>query len=209
MTATYTQRRILGDSTEDNFMLWVRRQPAWDAVPYGQALLGEKTRTALRNTPFNGSGEKIEQLLASFRPEIRKAYMDGISAVPTLARWTPDVLMIYKGKGICWPDVKDASARYPDTWSIEISSMISSVIHAWYGIPPVYVFPPSKFYDYWTCSSATLINQVYSRAFHGKSAAGSGTPFVTVPKASISQSMRVLMTEIELNGSAKIGGQLL
>lgn len=209
MTATYQERRIVGDSAEDNFIAWVRRNPGWDAVPYGQALLDNRIRNVLRDTPFNGSGEKIEQLLAGFHPDIRKAYMDGIGAVPTLARWTPDVLMIFKGKGICWPDVKDASSRYPDTWSIEISSMVSSVIHAWYGIPPVYVFPPSKFFDYWTCSSATLINQLFTRAFDGRRASGSGTPFVTVPKLAINQSMRILMTEIDLNGSARIGNELL
>ena len=209
MTATYQQRRSVGDSAEDNFITWVRRNPGWDAVPYGQALLDKRIRNVLRDTPFNGSGDKVEQLLASFHPDIRKAYMDGISDVPTLARWTPDVLMIYKGKGICWPDVKDASTRYPDTWSIEISSMISSVIHAWYGIPPIYVFPPSKFFDYWTCSSATLINQLFARAFNGRRASGSGTPFVTVPKLAVSQSMRMLMTEIDLKGSARIGNELL
>ena len=209
MTATYLQRRTVGDSAEYSFISWVRRNPGWDAVPYGQALLNEQVRKVLRNTPFNGSGEKIEQLLAGFHPSIRNAYIDGIGAVPTLARWNPDVLMIFKGKGICWPDVKDASERYPDTWSIEISSMVSSVIHAWYGIPPIYVFPPSKFFNYWTCSSAKSINKAFHRAFSGKRSSGSGTPFVTVPKLSVSYPLRELMTQIDLNGSAVLGNDLL
>lgn len=209
MTATYQQRRTVGDSAEQRFIAWVRRNSGWDAVPYGQALLDERVRKVLRNTSFNGSGEKIEELLAGFHPDIRKAYIDGIGAVPTLARWNPDVLMIFRDKGICWPDVKDASERYPDTWSIEISSMVSSVIHAWYGIPSIYVFPPSKFFDYWTCSSAKLINQTFCRAFSGKRSSGSGTPFVTVPKLSVGCPLRQLMTEIELNGSAVLGNDLL
>ena len=101
------------------------------------------------------------------------------------------------------------ACKFRSTAHLEISSMVSSVIHAWYGIPPIYVFPPSKFFDYWTCSSATLINQLFTRAFDGRRASGSGTPFVTVPKLAINQSMRMLMTEIDLNGSARIGNELL
>lgn len=209
MTITYSARKLVGDKAEDDFMHWVRRNPGWDAVPYGQALLDKKTRKVLLNTPFNGSGEQIEQLLAGFHPDIRRAYMEGIGKIPTLARWNPDALMIYRGVGICWPDVKDASPQYPDTWSVEISSMASSIVHAWYGIPPIYVFPPSKFYEYWTCASAKHVSRNFKRAFNGRNASGSGSPFVTIPKLSIDRPLRRLMTEIELNGCAPFDDVLL
>lgn len=209
MTATYKQRRLVGDSAETGFETWVRKNPGWDVYPYGQALLSEPVRKAMLNTPFNGTSDLVETLLTKLPSPLRNSYIDGIGTVPTLARWTPDALLAFRGQIICCPDVKNASPRYPDTWSIEISSILASFVQAWYGMPAMYVFPPSQFFNYWTCASSLHVCANYSRAFSGKRAVGSGTPFVTIAKTLVSQSLRRVMTEIELNGCFQFDGVLL
>lgn len=210
MTFAYECRRAIGDSAENAFAIWVRRNPGWDIFPYGQALLSRQARNALRCTPFNGNSEMVEQLLAKLPPTIRSAYIDGIGgAVPTLARWTPDALMGFRNKIICCPDVKNANLSYPDTWSVEISSILASFVQSWYGMPSMYVFPPSVHWNYWTCASSLHVCNVFNRAFSGKRAIGSGTPYVTVPKMLVDRSLRRVMTEIELNGSFQFDGVLL
>jgi hypothetical protein len=210
MTVAYRARREIGDTAEHDFVHWVRLNPGWDVFPYGQALLNKQARDALRSTPFNGSGEMIEHLIAKLPPTIRTAYIEGIGgSVPTLARWTPDALMGFRGRIICCPDVKNANPNYPNTWSIEISSILASFVQSWYGMPSMYVFPPSAHWNHWTCASSLHVCKVFTRAFSGKTARGSGTPFVSIPKLLVDCSLRRVMTEIELNGAFSFDGVLL
>jgi hypothetical protein len=211
MTVTaFDFRHAAGCGEESNFTHWIRRQAGWDAEPYGQALLSNETKAALRRVSFNGDSGPLERLIAEMPSYMREKYIDGIGgAVPALVRWMPDVAVIYRGCMVCTADVK-TSIRETPYWSIEISSLLSSMLTAMSGVASMYVFPPSPYFDYWTCASHRMLMESYDNAFDGKSAkGGSRTPYILVRKDAVTKPFRHLMTEIETNGFAEFNGVVL
>lgn len=208
MTATFFDRKALGDQEESDFLRWVNARIGWECFPYGQGLLPDNTKNAIRDAIFNGDAELLELIICRMPSDMRSVYMDFYAdGFPIFMRWLPDWLITFHGKAAFTADSKTGTSRHPN-WAIEMSSLLGGIIQQLLGVPLVYVFPPTSCRNYRTVASPSELIDARNKVFNGKNAVGSGTPYITVPKKDVARSLHHLMTEYEGN-SAVIGGIFL
>lgn len=204
---SFNNRSKVGNRFEQDFKQWIHKTPGWLVEPYGQGLMTEQSRQMMRNSSFNGNALVLEELIADLAPNERNVYMQRIDTIPNLTRWMPDFVVAYRQTIICAPDVKGSISDTPN-WSIEMSSILGNKLHSMTGVQCVYVFPPSRYVQYWSCATPDILRDRACKILDGKSVrGGSGTPFYLVPKRSIDIPFKQIMTEIELNGKFEIKTQ--
>jgi len=178
---------------EDRFEFHVQTLPDWEAIEFGQVLLNDKCREVLRKSIIPINSEIANELIQLLPPFWRHIYKRGVGrGIPSLCRWDPDFIVSKNKDPRFFAEIKSSMTKTGNI-AIEISCILAAIVNQRrLGLEQFFIFAPSEQVSFWSYLTLEQMLLLPSKAFDGRYANGSGTPYVLLSKDHLTQDFETL-----------------
>ena len=193
MSTTSSPRLTHARQIENRFKKHVQAFPDWTAIEFGQVLLNDDCREVLRKASLPIDTQISNDLIQLLPPFWRHIYKRGVgSGIPALCRWDPDFIVAKNKEPRFFVEVKSSMTKTGNI-AIEISCILAAIVNQKrLGLEQLFVFAPSDQVSFWSYLTLEQMLLLPSKAFDGRFANGSGTPYVLLSKDHLTEEFETL-----------------